>query len=145
MHIHTTIIVQVSNATKYYANSRIKGTKCQYIVYATFIILYYHCEKSWALWFQRVKDRFVWPAFRSEYSDRNAGKTNLSFTRWNQRTQPFSPFTIVERGNRFGKGVQFQQPNWFMGNQVGCCMFCFHGSNLVWQLCDVSSAVEAPL
>ena len=24
------------------------------------------------------------------YSDRNVGKTNLSFTRWNQRTQPFS-------------------------------------------------------
>ena len=33
-------------------------------------------EKGWVLWFQRVKDRF--------------GKTNLSFTRWNQRTQPFS-------------------------------------------------------
>ena len=30
------------------------------------------------------------PWRRSEYSDRNAGKTNLSFTRWNQRTQPFS-------------------------------------------------------
>ena len=26
----------------------------------------------------------------TEYSDRNVGKTNLSFTRWNQRTQPFS-------------------------------------------------------
>ena len=26
----------------------------------------------------------------SEHSDRNVGKTNLSFTRWNQRTQPFS-------------------------------------------------------
>ena len=30
------------------------------------------------------------PWRRSEYSDRNVGKTNLSFTRWNQRTQPFS-------------------------------------------------------
>ena len=27
---------------------------------------------------------------RSEYSDRNVGKTNLSFTHWNQRTQPIS-------------------------------------------------------
>ena len=50
-------------------------------------------EKGWVLWFQRVKDRFVLPTFRSECSecsDRNVGKTNLSFTRWNQRTQPFS-------------------------------------------------------
>ena len=38
-------------------------------------------EKGWVLWFQRVKDRFVLP---------RQGKTNLSFTRWNQRTQPFS-------------------------------------------------------
>ena len=44
-------------------------------------------EKGWDLWFQRVKDRFVLPTFRSEYSqyseysDRNVGKTNLSFTR----------------------------------------------------------------
>ena len=37
-----------------------------------------------------MKDRFVLPTFRSEYSDRNIGKTNLSVTRWNQRTQPFS-------------------------------------------------------
>ena len=29
------------------------------------------------------------PWRRSEYSDRNVGKTNLSFTRWNQRTQHF--------------------------------------------------------
>ena len=26
-------------------------------------------EKGWVLWFQRVKDRFVLPTFRSEYSD----------------------------------------------------------------------------
>ena len=47
-------------------------------------------EKGWVLGFQRVKDRFVLPTFWSEYSDQNVGKTNLSFTRWNPRTQPFS-------------------------------------------------------
>ena len=36
-------------------------------------------EKGWVLWFQHVKDRFVLPTFQSEYSDRNVGKTNLSF------------------------------------------------------------------
>ena len=42
------------------------------------------CEKGWVLWLQCVKDRFVLPR-----QDRQ-GKTNLSFTCWNQRTQPFS-------------------------------------------------------
>ena len=50
----------------------------------------HYLEKGWVLWFQCVKDRFVLPMFRSEYSDRNVGKTNLPFTHWNQRTQPFS-------------------------------------------------------
>ena len=30
---------------------------------------YVNIEKGWVLWFQRVKDRFVLPTFRSEYSD----------------------------------------------------------------------------
>ena len=58
-------------------------------------------EKSWVLWFQHVKDGFVLPMFRSEYSDIfalkkvrvcdwNVSRTNLSFTHWNQRTQPCS-------------------------------------------------------
>ena len=58
-------------------------------------------EKGRVLRFQRVKNRFALPTFRSEcsdllqgkdwseHSDQNVGKTNLSFTRWNQRTQPF--------------------------------------------------------
>ena len=46
IYMHTTIIVQVSNATTYYANSRIKDTKWQHIVCATFIILYYRCSTT---------------------------------------------------------------------------------------------------
>ena len=41
-------------------------------------------------WFIFMKDRFVLSMFRPEHSDQNIDKTNLSFTRWNQRTQPFS-------------------------------------------------------
>ena len=37
------------------------------------------------------------PWRRPEHSDRNVGKTNLSFTRWNQRTQPFLMTTPVEK------------------------------------------------
>ena len=41
---------------------------------------------------------------KSEYSDRNVGKTNLSFIRWNQRTQPFSLFLCLQE-ERVGLAV----------------------------------------
>ena len=34
-------------------------------------------EKSWVLWFQRLKDRFVLPTFRSKYSDLLQGEVSI--------------------------------------------------------------------
>ena len=47
------------------------------------------------------------PWRRSEYSDRNVGKTNLPFTSWNQRTQPFSIlYTFTNKYNINKKSVR---------------------------------------
>ena len=52
-----------------YIQRTIKCRRDDHVFLIVFWIYTYIFEKGWVLWFQHVKDRFVLPTFRSEYSD----------------------------------------------------------------------------
>ena len=68
------------------------------------------------------------PWRRSEHSDRNVGKTNLSFTRWNQRTQPFSctNYTVTETLRHMHTYACIHQSTYTHVCHSTCTQLCRH-------------------